>query len=295
MAGTEVVAVVAIVLNFRDAERTQRCIASALREGVVGAVVWDNSADGAVSAARLRPGLGPRVELVVSEANLGFGAGVNAALATMQSRWPGAAALLLNNDAVLRPGALDCMLARHRGDTVVVPGIDHAGHVVHMRHMHRWFGSQSDRPGPGTFAFPSGACLLLPPALSVAPLFDEAFFMYGEDVDLGWRLLRSPDWRVQPTGSVLVDHEVAASSGARTLFYETHLAASHWLLAKRLATSPLERMGIKACRALYLLARAAWRSLRYRSVAPWQGLWAGYRLAVRQDRAMASQAAGRRP
>jgi N-acetylglucosaminyl-diphospho-decaprenol L-rhamnosyltransferase len=283
-------AVVAIVLNFRDPGRTQLCIASVLREGALGVVVWDNSEDGGTSAAMLRHDLDSRVELVVSQRNLGFGAGVNAALSHMQARWPGAAALLINNDAELRPGALRHMRACMDEDTVVVPGIDHAGQVVHMRYMHRWFGAQLDRPAPGAFEFPSGACLLLPPGLSKGPLFDDAFFMYGEDVELGWRLLQSPRWHARSTGSVLVDHEVAASSGPRTLFYETHVAASHWLLANRLARGRVDRVLLKVCRCAYLLSRATVRSMRLQSMLPWRGLWSGLRLARVQERAAGSGA-----
>lgn len=278
------VTVVAIILSYRDAPRTQRCVLSALEEGVDGVVIWDNSDDGGQSSGLIREVRDSRVELVVSPTNLGFGAGVNAALAHMQARWPGAAALLLNNDATLRKGALANMLAHFHVDTVVVPGIDHAGEIVFMRYMHRWSGSQLNGPTTGAFAFPSGACLLLPSSLSVGALFDEAFFMYGEDVDLGWRLIRSQRWQVKSTGTVLVDHEVAASSGRRTLFYETHVVASHWLLATRLATGQLDRVFLKLCRAIYLLARASVRSFRERSALPWRGLWAGYRLAVSRDR-----------
>lgn len=288
MAEIRDVAVVAIVLNYRDTMRTQRCIASVLKEGADGVVVWDNSEDDDLSATQIRQSLDARVELIVSASNLGFGAGVNAALACMQERWPGAAALLVNNDAELRPDALRVMRAHLRHDTVVAPGIDHAGHVVHMRYMHRWLGVQTVGPFPGAFEFPSGACLLLPPALSVGPLFDEAFFMYGEDVELGWRLLRSPHWHVKATGTVLVDHEVAASSGNRTFFYETHLAASHWLLATRLAEGPFSRVVLKMCRCAYLLARATIRSIRHWSTLPWRGLWAGYRLAITRSRAIPS-------
>lgn len=278
------VTVVAVILSYRDALRTQRCVLSALEEGVDGVVIWDNSDDGGLSAGLISKVLCPRVELVVSSTNLGFGAGVNAALAHMQARWPGATALLLNNDATLRKGALSNMLSHLDVDTVVAPGIDHAGEIVFLRYMHRWSGCQLAGPMRGAFAFPSGACLLLPPSLSVGMLFDEAFFMYGEDVDLGWRLLNSRRWHVKSTGTVLVDHEVASSSGRRTLFYETHVAASHWLLATRLATGSLDRAFLKLCRGIYLLTRASVRSFRDRSALPWLGLWAGYRLAVSRQR-----------
>lgn len=42
---------------------------------------------------------------------------------------------------------------------------------------------------PSAIAYPSGACVLLTPtALKEIGLFDEEFWMYNEDQDLGWRL-----------------------------------------------------------------------------------------------------------
>ncbi|WP_448098461.1 glycosyltransferase [Luteibacter yeojuensis] len=271
--------VIGVLLNYRDATRSIRCVKSLLDEGVDGVVVWDNSADDGVSASAISASIDSRVELVVSERNLGFAAGMNAALSVMQVRWAGESALLINNDATLRAGALAAMRVLADEDAIVAPVIDHAGDVVGFRYSHRWFGVQAKRPFPGAFPFASGACLLLPPAASQSPLFDESFFMYGEDVELGWRLWTAKRWLVKVTEEPQVDHEVGASSGKGSMFYETQIAAAHWLLADRLGKGSVDRCLLHACRGAYLIVRATFRSVRSKSLVPWRGLASGIRQA----------------
>ncbi|NID16762.1 glycosyltransferase [Luteibacter yeojuensis] len=271
--------IIGILLNYRDATRSLRCVRSLLDEGVDGVVLWDNSADHGASASSISASIDDRVELFVSEQNLGFAAGMNAALSIMQNRWAGASALLINNDATLRKGALAAMSALADAGTIVAPVIDHSGDVVEFRYSHRWLGIQTKRPFPGAFPFASGACLLLPPSISHAPLFDEAFFMYGEDVDLGWRLCVTKRWSIKLTEKPQVDHEVGASSGKGSMFYETQMAAAHWLLADRLAKGSIDRCLLHASRGAYLVVRAVIRSVRSKSLVPWRGLASGIRQA----------------
>lgn len=75
-------------------------------------------------------------------------------------------------------------------------------------------------------------------ALSQAGLFDERFFMYGEDLDLAYRL-KHLDWRVYYYPVVQVLHHKGASSRKQSdrsirefyramhVFYRKHYAASH--------------------------------------------------------------------
>lgn len=271
--------IIGVLLNYRDASRSIHCVNSLLDEGVDGVVVWDNSADDGVSANVISASVDSRVELVVSERNLGFAAGMNAALSIMQARWAGASALVINNDATLRMGALTAMRILAEEDAIVAPVIDHAGDVVGFRYSHRWFGFQSKRPFPGAFPFASGACLLLPPAASKPPLFDESFFMYGEDVEFGWRTWTTKRWLIKVTAGPQVDHEVGSSSGKGSMFYETQIAAAHWLLASRLSKGPVDRCLLHACRGVYLVVRAAVRSVRSKNLVPWRGLASGIRQA----------------
>lgn len=72
---------------------------------------------------------------------------------------------------------------------------------------------EQDR-SPGEALLPSGcAALYRRKALEDAGFFDETFFLYGEDTDLGLRLLWQ-GWRCRYVASAIVDHAYSATSGA---------------------------------------------------------------------------------
>lgn len=275
---------IGLTLNYRDAERTSRCIASLLADGAAGVLVWDNSEDHGVSARELRQRWASesRVVVEVSARNLGFAAGVNRGIEAILVRWPQAWVMLLNNDAVLQPGALFALASALNDQiraVIAYPRVDHGGQVIGTVYYQRWFALlRFDRPWPGSFPYPSGSALLIAPERIELPLFDEDFFMYGEDVMLGWRLGAA---RMVHMPAVLVWHEGSASSRNGSVFYERFTAAGHWLLARKLARSSLEHATLLAGRVLGLGARAAVRALRSRSLVPLSALLEGWRIARR--------------
>ena len=70
---------------------------------------------------------------------------------------------------------------------------------------HRYFGLYRRR-GLGRFHHFTGCCLLLrKDLLTASGMFDEAFFMYGEDIELGGALLaREKKWCVK---NVFIEHK----------------------------------------------------------------------------------------
>lgn len=275
---------VGLTLNYHDAESTSRCIASLLQDGATAVVVWENSEDSGISAQALRKRWAqePRVVVEVSESNLGFAAGVNRGIEAILARWPQAWVLLINNDARLFPGAveqLSAALDQNPKAAIAYPRIDHNGRILGTAYYQRHLGLLSfDRPLPGSFLYASGCVLMIAPERIELPLFDEDFFMYGEDWLLGWRL--------GPTGMafvprVLAQHEGSASTGLGSPFYETRLVAAHWILARKLARNRTEGWFLQAGRWLSLTARAGIRTLRYRSFIPLQALVSGWREARR--------------
>jgi N-acetylglucosaminyl-diphospho-decaprenol L-rhamnosyltransferase len=263
----------AIVLDYRRADLTARCIAS-LAPQVEHMVVVDN---GGGAAPAQPPGAGfagtaAATTLLSPGRNLGFAAGVNHALrATASLRHD--AYLLLNNDATLGPGAVAQLvreLALHGGRALVAPARTSAGMPLRL-----WYqpalGLVTRGPLPGSFAYLSGACLLVPATLAQPALFDEAFFMYGEDVELAWRVRRQGVELATVEGAVL--HHAGGTTARRGgAFYEFHMARAHLLLARKLARSRPQRWLFLAGRAATLPARAALRALRYRSRVPLSAL-----------------------
>lgn len=129
-------------------------------------------------------------------ANPGFGAGCNAGARGGRAPY----LLFLNPDARLRPGALACLVAeaeRSRREGFV-----------------GWEGTQAPRPHPrfchprtGETDWCSGACWLVDrTAFEAVGGFDENLFLYGEDVELSWRL-RAAGGRLKRVHGALFDHE----------------------------------------------------------------------------------------
>jgi len=263
--------VVGLTLNYRDAFRTQRCVSSLLSDGAEHVLVWDNSEDGGKSAAELHDRLGCdcRVSIEVSPVNLGFAAGVNRGIDWIRANRPDSWILILNNDAILFPGglsALRCCLAGHPEAILVYPAIDHGGRVLGTVWYQRWFGLITPKPLPGSFPYPSGCAILFAPERWETPLFDEDFFMYGEDICLGWvhrgtgRLLHLP--------KVCVWHEGSASSGMGTDFYEERLLNTHFELARKMAHDESQYVMFILGRIGFLSCRSIFRALKYRTSIP---------------------------
>ena len=267
----------AITIHFRKPELTARCVDSLLADGWNPILVWDNSEDEghSLQALAARYAGEPRVQLVANPANLGFGKGMNAALAELGRRGDAGPVLLVNNDAEALPGMRAALLAALPHDSavpaLVAPRILQDGQVQGWLYYQRWLALVTRRPLPGSIAYLSGCCLLVRRADHAAPLFDEDFFMYGEDVELSWR------WRNQGGALVLLEdawlhHAGSASSGQASAAYERFLVGSHWLLARKLADGPVQAVLMRLLRIPSLTLRAALRSWRYRSWIPLRSL-----------------------
>ena len=292
--------VVGLLLNFRDATRSAACAQTLLEDGALHVLVWDNSDDDGNTGLALRNALGAddRVSIKISPANFGFAAGVNRGVNWITSHHPGAWVLLINNDARMVAGGLAALrdaLVRHPQARLAYPKIDHAGNVLGTVYYQRWFGLLSPRPLVGSDPYASGCCMLLNTTRIGPNVFDEDFFMYGEDMELGCRLRREPGAMLY-LPIVWVRHEGSASSGLGTPFYEARMVAAHLILARKLAGGPLAHQLLLLGRGLTLTTRAVVRALRYRSRVPLRALREGWRLAQGadplRDRARATRSTG---
>lgn len=262
----------AITINFRKEELTAACVRSLIADGWGPILVWDNSADGGVSAASLRPLLAgmENVHLVESQSNLGFAAGMNRALAWLATREPPGPVMLINNDATVVPGLRAALLAETEtalAPTLVAPQITQGGSVQGWKFYQPWFGLVLDTPIWGAVPYLSGCCLLVNRQDNSQPLFDEAFFMYGEDVELSRRII-AQGGRLSLVPVAYVNHVGSAGSGAASEFYERHMVRAHWLLASSQSITASERLIKKGLRIPVLCLRALLRSIRYKALTP---------------------------
>jgi GT2 family glycosyltransferase len=185
-------------------------------EVIAEVIVVDNSGRRQVKP---RPG----VRVIANDRNVGFGAAVNQAF--RQSQAPFFA--VLNDDAVAQPGWLDALLTavEHRADIgmcasqVRLAGtglLDSAGMLLCLDGSSKQRGHSE---APASYArteealLPSGSAALYRRAmLDEIGLFDESFFLYCEDTDLGLRA-RWAAWECLYVPDAIVDHRYSHSAG----------------------------------------------------------------------------------
>jgi GT2 family glycosyltransferase len=180
-------------------------------------VVVDNSGAGRAQVS------GARARVIVNSRNLGFGAAVNQALASSQAPY----LATLNDDATAHPHWLEALLqdadahpqAGMFASQVRMAGtaeLDSAGMLIAVdgsskqRGHGQAFESFSGEAGA---LFPSGsAALYRREMLDQIGAFDESFFLYCEDVDLGLRA-RWAGWECRYVKEALVEHRYSHSAG----------------------------------------------------------------------------------
>ncbi len=235
-----------IVLNWNGRHFLAECL-DALRAQTFRdfeTIVVDNgSTDGSVEEIRSRAGA--TVTLVALQHNLGYAAGNNRGLAAARGAW----AVFLNNDtradgrwleelhgAALRhpdvPVFACKVLNYFRRDE-----IDTVGHLMYPDGINRGRGrlekdeGQYDREEE--VFFPSGcAAAYRQDLLAAIGGFDESFFAYGDDTDLGLRA-RFAGARCLLAPRAVVYHKYSGTSGAYSDFKVYHVERNRvWVLLK---------------------------------------------------------------
>jgi GT2 family glycosyltransferase len=203
-------AVAVAIVSFNTRSLLETCLESVRAADPATTVVVDNgSTDGSVELVRARF---PEVRLL-TEPNRGYGAAANAAIAACDAP----AVLLLNADTTLEPQALTALgryLDEHPRAAVVGPRLVNADgtlqrsahpfpsawdtflaesglHLVVRRvpwlRDRSWRTWSHDRARPVPWVLGAALAIRRRPFDAVGG-FDEAFFMYGEEIDLSRRI-----------------------------------------------------------------------------------------------------------
>lgn len=168
----------------------------------------------------------PWVRLIRNETNLGFTGAGNQAARDGRGRWY----VLLNPDAYAEPdwlGRLMAAAARHpkvasftsrqmvEGEPGVLDGLGDVMSITGIPYRGGYLNPDNGQAREGEVFSPCGAAMMIDRRLFLElGGFDEDFFCYGEDVDLGYRLQLAG----QPTLLVpdaTIHHVGSASSGGR--------------------------------------------------------------------------------
>ncbi len=225
-----------MLVNFRGADDTIEAV-SRLREvrwpaDALEIVVVENGS-GDDSAARIRAAH-PGIRLVESERNLGFAGGSNLGVRSSSGEF----VAFLNNDAKPDPGWVEAAIAvfrrSPRAGSVASRVLDWEGRLVdYIGAAMTWYGQgykpmtaeplPKDPGGPQDVLFGTGSAMFVRrSAWDEAGGFDERYFMFFEDVDLGWRL-NLLGWRVVYEPASLAFHKHHASMSGYGAHKEQYL------------------------------------------------------------------------
>lgn len=292
------------IVSYNTQACLQDCLKSTMAQRPREVVVVDNaSADG---SAEMVAREFPDVRLVVNAANVGFGAAANQALAQCTAPH----VLLLNSDTQLLPGTLVALrdyLVDHPGAALVGPRlvtsdrrlqpscfpyptpfnalleISRVGECLHTVPVLRERYLRTSRHCRSRVVpWVLGAALAIRrSAFEAVGGFDETFFMYGEEIDLCYRLA-ARGWQTHFAPVATVVHVGGASAAgcraemavrsllARVAFYQRHYS-KRWQTELRLILGAA--MLTKMARDGLRLPFAGPRSSRRRRLTENIGVW----------------------
>jgi GT2 family glycosyltransferase len=295
-------AVIIVTWNVRDliADALRSLYADLASSGLNAAVYLVDSASSDGTADRVAADF-PQTHLLRSDINLGFGRANNLGLKKAGFGTPQAprAAYLLNPDTVTQPGATralyDALMADERVGLVgarlahadgsfqhgafAFPGLRQLwaelfptpGRLIESRFNGRYPRHLWDGSAPFPVDFPLGATWMLKrEVIAKTGMFDEAFFMYGEEVDWAWRIHKA-GWEVRSVPAAHVTHLIGQSTQqvkprsalnlwtSRLRLYRKHYPAWKRALAYRMVATGMGRRAARetdaALRDTYLTIR----------------------------------------
>ena len=286
-----------VVLTYNGRDFIEACLRSVLESTYPALRVYvvDNaSTDGTTDLVRSRF---PSVGVTVMERNVGFSSAYNRAIRSLPEEF----IILLNQDTeVLTPDWIEelmrCVQSNPRCSVATCKIVfrDSPGILNSLGGMAYWwtgtvdigFGEPDADEVPmevEPFSGSGGAMLVRKAHFSEVGGFDERFFMYGEDFDLGWRL-RLRGYRSLLAAKAKVAHVFSASLG-RTSPTKVYWVHRNYLRAmlKNYEVRSLAR-GIPQF-VLFTILKSVGLGIRERSSrlfwAPWRAI--GWNLLELQD------------
>jgi N-acetylglucosaminyl-diphospho-decaprenol L-rhamnosyltransferase len=282
-----------VVVSYESRALLARCLAAlaadAGRTASCEVIVVDQaSRDGTATWLAVEHA---EVHAVALSENVGFGAGNNRGAALATGRW----LLLLNSDAFVRPGAIDELVRfaeAHPAAGVVGPRLlwpdgrlqrscrrfptvfRIATEYLYLRKLaprsrilNGFYYGEFAHDEPWCVDWVTGACVLVRRELfEQLGGFDEAFFLYSEEVDLLYRArqLGAETW-YDPAAEV--EHEWGGTAGRSSALTLEEQARSH----VRYFDKHASRATAKRARRVLLagLWLRGWRAAAYREAARW--------------------------
>lgn len=215
----------------------------------------------------------PKVRLLALSTNGGYSAGCNAGIRIASGEF----LVMLNNDTEADPQWLESLVSaldRHpdagsaasrmmiydKPDTLNSAGdVYRRNGTPDSRGVWRIYGSPYDKECY-VFGGCGGAVAYRREMLEDIGAFEEAFFMYCEDVDLSWRA-QLAGWKCIYAPQAVIYHHLGASGGG---VFSSYLVGRNtlWVIARNYPSALLKRHWRKIAIAQWSVARDALRSWR---------------------------------
>ncbi|MGB7243706.1 MAG: glycosyltransferase family 2 protein [Sulfitobacter sp.] len=277
--------IVISIINYRTAELTIACVQSVLDDlsGIAAriVVVDNNSGDGSARVIADWIGTLPAdapVSLILSPTNSGFSGGHNQGIGAHRADYY----LVLNSDAILRPGCLAALLetARSKPDIgLFAPRLEYddgtrqtscfrfpsplsevirgacSGPVTKL--LKRYDIPLDMPPAPDQIDWASFACIMLSGRMIDAlGTLDQGYFMYFEDIEYCWRA-RKAGWRIIYVPQARAVHYRGGSGPVQQGVRENaRLPAYYYASRTRFFYQAYSRVGVFAANGCWLLGRS---------------------------------------
>lgn len=247
-----------IVLNWNGGGIVEECLASLLNQTYKDfelLVVDNGSTD--VSREWLKKNAHLGYRLIENERNLGYAGGNNIGIREARGEW----IALVNNDVCADRRWLEELMSVAGDDEVLQDvgmlaskvvfysardSLDNTGHLIYPDGLNRGRDRLKRDDGRaetvGEVLFPSGCAGLYKKAmLEEIGGFDERFFAYGDDADIGLRG-RLSGWRCLYVPKARVYHRYSMSAGAYSPFKAYHVERNRvWVMLKTFPSSMIWR------------------------------------------------------
>ncbi|MHB9097319.1 MAG: glycosyltransferase family 2 protein [Syntrophales bacterium] len=231
-----------VVVCCNGVEITRKCLAGLFNQDYdpKEIIVVDNGSEEDVQG--MVTGAYPQFRLIQIDRNLGFAGGYNRGIEAAHGKY----IAIINNDAIASPQWLRALIEVAEKDpqigavaSIIADGnrqnvLDSCGVGIALDGMSRQLMRGQAVPvlsAPKEVLVPSGcACLFRADALKAVGLFDESFFAYCEDTDLGLRLCWA-GFKTVVAPDAQVTHYYSMTTGKYSLQKVFWVERNHFLVA----------------------------------------------------------------
>lgn len=243
-AGNSIPLVTVIIVTLNNLNLLRNCLRCLYIQDYskVEIIVVDNGSDDDIESMLSEEF--PEVRMIKLDKNYGFAGGNNQGIEKAQGKY----VALINNDAVASPTWLSSLVETAESDpnigavaSIIIDGnrpevLDSCGVGIALDGMSRQ--AMRGEPVPEltqpkkVLLFSGCACLLRMEALKMVGLFDEDFFAYCEDTDLGLRINRA-GWKIVVAPNAYVEHYYSMTGGKFSLQKVYWIERNHlWVAIK---------------------------------------------------------------